>query len=91
MTTTRRQAALLDLAGMTDRKQLRASGPRYSVQPANFPRELWLVWDHHRGDNLRGAELNAKHPPRYAWFTRESAAQKTVDRLNALVPLEGRP
>lgn len=58
------------------------TGPRYSVQPANFPRELFLVWDHQAGDNLRGVQLNAKHPPRHPWFVHESAARKIVDRLN---------
>jgi hypothetical protein len=81
--TTRRQAAILSLSGVTQKdKQVRPVGPRYSVQPANFPRQLWLVWDHRLGRNLAGAELNAKKPARFPWFTRESAAQRVVDRLN---------
>lgn len=58
------------------------TGPRYSVQPAGFPRELWLVWDHRLGRNLVGAELNAKNPPRHPWFGHVKTAEKIVDRLN---------
>lgn len=60
----------------------KATGPRYSVQPAGFPRDLWLVWDHERGDNLRGAELNPTNPPRFPWFTQESAAERIAARLS---------
>jgi len=57
-------------------------GPRYSVQPAGFPRELYVVWDHQRGRTVAGVELNAKNPPRFPWFTRDSSARKIADRLN---------
>lgn len=86
--TTRRQAALQSFTpeARQARRRQRTTGPRYSVQSAGFPRELWLVWDHLRGDNLRGAELDAKNPPSVPWFANAKTAQRIVDRLNRSTP-----